>query len=129
VEVASLFSRFLSVESCGQCPPCKIGSSAITGHLERLETGTGDDSDLEGLARWLARVTDGNRCYLAVEEQTVVSSILRAFPTDLVEHVERGACPRPRRLSVPKLVDLADGRVTYDETFWRKRPDWTYGPG
>jgi NADH:ubiquinone oxidoreductase subunit F (NADH-binding) len=129
VEVASLFSRFLSVESCGQCPPCKIGSSAITGHLERLETGTGDDSDLEGLARWLARVTDGNRCYLAVEEQTVVSSILRAFPTDLVEHVERGACPRPRRLSVPKLVDLTDGRATYDETFWRKRPDWTYGPG
>jgi NADH:ubiquinone oxidoreductase subunit F (NADH-binding) len=129
VEVASLFSRFLSVESCGQCPPCKIGSSAITGHLERLETGTGDDSDLEGLARWLARVTDGNRCYLAVEEQTVVSSILRAFPTDLVEHVERGACPRPRRLSVPKLVDLADGEATYDETFWRKRPDWTYEPG
>ena len=129
VEVAYLFSRFLSVESCGQCPPCKIGSSAITGHLERLETGTGDDSDLEGLAQWLARVTDGNRCYLAVEEQTVVSSILRAFPTEFVDHVERGACPRPRRLSVPKLVDLADGRATYDETFWRKRPDWTYEPG
>ena len=25
-----------------------------------------------------------------------------------------------------KIVDLADGHAVYDETFWRKRPDWTY---
>jgi hypothetical protein len=29
---------------------------------------------------------------------------------------------------MPKLVDLVDGRATYDESFWRKRPDWTYEP-
>jgi NADH-quinone oxidoreductase subunit F len=39
VDAAYRFSRFLSVESCGQCPPCKLGSSAITEHLERIETG------------------------------------------------------------------------------------------
>ena len=39
-----------------------------------------------------------------------------------------GRCPRPRRLPIPKLLDLADGVATYDETFWRKRPDWTYDP-
>jgi len=27
---------------------------------------------------------------------------------------------------MPKLVDLAGGSVSYDESFWRKRPDWTY---
>jgi hypothetical protein len=27
---------------------------------------------------------------------------------------------------MPKLLDLADGTATYDESFWRKRPDWTY---
>ncbi len=128
VEVAYLYSRFLSIESCGQCPPCKIGSSAITGHLERLETGVGDDSDLAGIARWLTRVTDGNRCYLAIEEQVVVSSILRTFPAEFAEHVEQGPCPRRRTLPIPKLIDLTDGVATYDETFWRKRPDWTYDP-
>jgi NADH-quinone oxidoreductase subunit F len=128
VDAAYRFSRFLSVESCGQCPPCKIGSSAITTHLERLETGAGDDSDLDGIAGWLTRVTDGNRCYLAVEEQLVVSSILRAFPREFAEHIELGACPRPRRVPLPKLLDLADGQATYDEAFWRKRPDWTYDP-
>jgi NADH-quinone oxidoreductase subunit F len=37
VDAAYRLSRFLSIESCGQCPPCKLGSSEITNHLERLE--------------------------------------------------------------------------------------------
>jgi NADH:ubiquinone oxidoreductase subunit F (NADH-binding) len=135
VDAAYRFSRFLSIESCGQCPPCKLGSSAITQHLERIETGSGDVGDLNAITAWLAHVTDGSRCYLATEEQILVTSILGAFPDEFAEHLERGACPRPRRLPIPKLVDLTDGRAVYDDTFWRKRPDWTYaevdqgGPG
>ncbi len=128
VDAAYRFSRFLSIESCGQCLPCKLGSSAITEHLERLETGVGDDHDLTVIAGWLEHVTDGNRCYLAVEEQVMVAGILRAFPQEFAEHIELHRCPRPRRLPIPKLVDLADGRAVYDESFWRKRPDWTYAP-
>ncbi|HQZ36572.1 MAG TPA: NADH-ubiquinone oxidoreductase-F iron-sulfur binding region domain-containing protein [Ilumatobacteraceae bacterium] len=128
VDAAYRFSRFLSIESCGQCPPCKLGSSAITEHLERLETGIGDDQDLSAIAGWLEHVTDGNRCFLAVEEQVMVSSILRAFPDEFAEHIELHRCPRPRRLPIPKLVDLADGRAVYDESFWRKQPDWTFAP-
>jgi NADH:ubiquinone oxidoreductase subunit F (NADH-binding) len=126
VDAAYRFSRFLSVESCGQCPPCKLGSSAITAHLEAIETGSGGDADIEAIGLWLGRVTDGNRCYLAVEEREVVSSILRAFPEEFAEHVETGRCPRPRQLPIPKLLDLDGGVATYDERFWRKRPDWTY---
>jgi len=126
VDAAYRFSRFLSVESCGQCPPCKLGSSAITEHLERIELGAGTEEDLAAIAGWLDHVTDGNRCYLAVEEQVVVSSILRRFAGEFDEHIARRACPRPRRLPIPKLLDLADGQATYDERFWHKRPDWTY---
>jgi NADH:ubiquinone oxidoreductase subunit F (NADH-binding) len=128
VDAAYRFSRFLSIESCGQCPPCKLGSSAITEHLERLETGVGEDHDLSAIAGWLEHVTDGNRCFLAVEEQMMVASILRAFPDEFADHIELHRCPRPRRMPIPKLVDLADGRAVYDESFWRKRPDWTYEP-
>jgi NADH-quinone oxidoreductase subunit F len=129
VDAAYRFSRFLSIESCGQCPPCKLGSSAITEHLERIETGVGDTGDLDAITGWLGHVTDGSRCYLAMEERIVVSSILRAFPEEFAEHIELGRCPRPRRLPIPKLIDLADGRAVYDESFWRKQPDWTYAPG
>lgn len=128
VDAAYRFSRFLYVESCGQCPPCKMGSGEITARLERIETGAGDDRDLGVIAHWLERVTDGSRCYLAAEEQRVVSSVLRAFPEEFAEHLERHACPRPARRPMPKLLDLEGGTATYDDSFWRKRPDWTYEP-
>ncbi len=128
VDTAYRFSRFLSIESCGQCPPCKLGSSAITEHLERIETGAGDASDLDAINGWLGHVTDGSRCFLAREEQIMVTSILRAFPDEFAEHIELGHCSRPRKLPIPKLLDLADGRAVYDESFWFKQPDWTYAP-
>lgn len=128
VNAAYVYSRFLSIESCGQCPPCKLGSGEITDHLQRLETGGGGEEDLEGMIHWLARVTDQNRCYLAVEEQVMVRSVMRTFPEEFAEHAEVGRCPRPRPLAMPKIVDLRDGEVTYDESFWRKQPDWTYAP-
>lgn len=129
IAAAHRFSRFLSVESCGQCPPCKLGSKEITARLERIERGEADGRDLEVIEHWLARVTDGNRCYLAVEEQLVVSSVLQAFPDELAEHLSLHRCPRPEPRPIPKLEDLAGGVATYDEAYWRKRPDWTYEPG
>ncbi len=126
VDAAYQFSRFLSIESCGQCAPCKIGSGAITTSLERIETGAGTDRDLAVIQGWLKRVTDGSRCYLATEERIVVASLLRAFPEEFAEHLETGRCPRPSSRPFPKIVELAGGRVSYDESFWRKRPDWTY---
>jgi NADH-quinone oxidoreductase subunit F len=128
VDTAYRFSRFLYVESCGQCPPCKLGSGEITRALERIETGIGTDDDLGTIGAWLPRVTDGSRCYLATEERTVVSSILRAFPEEFAQHIEQHACPRPRQTPMPKLLELLGGRATYDESFWQKRPDWTYDP-
>jgi NADH:ubiquinone oxidoreductase subunit F (NADH-binding) len=126
VEVARLFSRFLYVESCGQCPPCKLGSGEITALLERVEVGSGDGHDLAEIEGWLTRVTDANRCYLAVEEQQVVASILATFMDEFDEHLSLGRCPRPRQIPLPKLVDLADGRAVYDDKQYREQPDWTY---
>jgi NADH-quinone oxidoreductase subunit F len=128
VDVARLFSRFLAVESCGQCPPCKLGSGEITERLERIQAGTGTDDDVTHIGSWLGKVTDGARCYLATEERDVVSSILRCFPEEFAEHLETGRCPRPRDLVLPKIVDLSNGQVTYDDAQARKRPDWTYAP-
>src|SRR5215218_9161970 len=92
VDTAYRFSRFLAIESCGQCPPCKTGSSEITVRLENIETGVGTLEDISTIGAWLERVTDGNRCFLAVEERQVVSSIMRAFPEEFVEHIERHRC-------------------------------------
>jgi NADH-quinone oxidoreductase subunit F len=126
VGVARLFSRFLYVESCGQCPPCKLGSRAITERLERLEAGSGTERDVAEIVSRPSRVTDGNRCYLPVEERLVVESILRAFPDEVAQHLRTAACPRPRHLPIPKIIDLRNGQAVYDEHQEHKLPDWTY---
>ncbi|CAN5682141.1 hypothetical protein BH24ACT2_BH24ACT2_13060 [soil metagenome] len=125
--VAAMFSRFLYVESCGQCPACKFGTGEVTSYLERIVAGLGGEADVETIGRRLETVTDGNRCYLPVEEQLVIGSILREFPGDVAAHLEgRPLAPRP--YVMPKIDDLGDGRVVYDRRQHAKQPDWTYAP-
>lgn len=126
VELAYQFSRFLYVESCGQCPACKLGCEEITHRLNEIEACRGTDQDVAVIGARLKEVTDANRCYLGTEEQILVRSILRAFPDEFAAHLE-GDCPRPRPdLVVPLIVDLEDGVVRYDDRHAHKRPDWTY---
>jgi NADH:ubiquinone oxidoreductase subunit F (NADH-binding) len=125
VEVARMLSRFLYVESCGQCLPCKFGTGEVTDALDRIAIGPGGGADVVLIQERLKIVADANRCYLPIEERRLISSILAAFPEDFAAHLE-GPCPRPREIPVPKIVDLADGRVVYDPRQARKRPDWTF---
>jgi len=122
VEVAFQFSQFLYVESCGQCPACKLGCGEISDRLNEIEACRGTSEDVAVIGARLQSVTDGNRCYLPVEEKLLVGSILRAFPEEFAAHLE-GDCPTPRSdLVVPLIVDLADGEVLYDERQTRKLP-------
>ena len=128
VETATVLSGFLAVESCGQCPPCKRGSADITAGLDRLRSGGGSDVDVELIGARLRTVTDANRCYLGTEEQLLVSSILETFPEDFADHLAGSCRLAPRLYRVPKVDDIADGVVVYDERQRLKRPDWTYAP-
>ena len=47
VAVAASLSRFLAVESCGQCTPCKQDSLLITEALTRIVTAEGSENDLD----------------------------------------------------------------------------------
>lgn len=125
VEVAQVISRFLYVESCGQCPACKLGCGAVTEGLDRLAGGGAVPEDVETIAYRLRTVTDGNRCYLPVQEQRVVGSIVTAFADEV--NLALDGTPLPTRgFVLPKLADLGDGEATYDERQALKQPDWTY---
>src|SRR5262245_17762277 len=128
IEVAQAFSRFLYVESCGQCPACKLGCEAVTDGLDRLAAGGATPEDVEAMAYRLQTVTDGNRCYLPVQEQRLVGSILAGF-VDEVNAALDGTPVPARGFVLPKLVDLAGGVASYDERQALKRPDWTYPEG
>ena len=97
VEVARELSRFLYVESCGQCRSCKFGSGEITRTLDTIAAGGGTERDIEVIGARLLSVTDQTRCYLAAEEQILISSILRSFPEEFALHLEGRCSVEPRR--------------------------------
>jgi NADH-quinone oxidoreductase subunit F len=111
--VAYELSRFLATESCGQCPPCKQGSTTITGWLASICNGEATDEVLGDLSARLRNVTDANRCYLGTEEQAVVSSVLRDFPEDVADLLDHHPTPT-RVVHVPLIADITDdGTVVY----------------
>jgi NADH-quinone oxidoreductase subunit F len=124
VGVARMVSRFLYVESCGQCPACKFGTGEVTAYLDRIATGNGNDHDVEVIEARLESVTDANRCFLGTQERHVIASLLQEFAEEFAAHLEDA--PAADDVPVPKLTDIRDGVAIYDERQARKRPDWTY---
>lgn len=127
VEATLAFSRFLHIESCGQCTPCKTGSQEITEALQRIQDGEGTAADLAEMRSRCSSVTGGQLCYLPSGESLIVESALGAFEDEFRAHLGQ-RCPSPRGLQVPKLVDFDDklGVFSLDEGYRAKRPDWTY---
>jgi NADH-quinone oxidoreductase subunit F len=129
VRATLAFSRFLYVESCGQCPACKHGTGQITQLLERIDRGEGSEADVETILARARTVTDAQRCALPTGETLIAQSAVRVFAGEFAEHFGQ-PCPRPREISVPKIVDVDEhGAFVYDERYHLKQPDWTYAAG
>jgi NADH:ubiquinone oxidoreductase subunit F (NADH-binding) len=123
--VAHGVSRFLSVESCGQCVPCKIDGLKIEEMLGKLLRHEAHPNDVETLQRRLTTVADSARCNLATQQQLVIGSVLELFPAALEAHAEIGGHASAPYLVAP-IVDIAGGRAVLDTEHDKKQPDWTY---
>jgi NADH:ubiquinone oxidoreductase subunit F (NADH-binding) len=124
--VAAGAARFLAVESCGQCTPCKADGMVIAGALEALCHGDGGADDLDALAKALSTVGDNARCNLARQQQAVVGGIVDHWLDELV--LRAGGTEEPvEPLLVAEVTSLADGALTVDEGRRTKQPDWSYG--
>jgi NADH-quinone oxidoreductase subunit F len=125
VAVAAGVSRFLAVESCGQCTPCKQDGLELADLFDRARQSEVDEPDLEAIRDRLASVSDEARCYLALQHQAVGESILRLFPEAVRSHVDSRAPAAPAVLVAP-LLDIDNGRAVLDEAHVGKQPDWTF---
>ena len=128
VAVAAGVARFLAVESCGQCSPCKLDGLRIAELLDAATRGEAATNNLDDLRSRIAKVADGARCSLATQQQVVAASLLEEFPADVDAHLERKA-PSATPYLVAELVDIDDdGVARIDEHHAEKQPDWTYDP-
>ncbi len=93
VAVTAGASRFLAVESCGQCTPCKLDGERISELLAMVTRGEAGDHDMEQLRARVATVADGARCSLATQQQIVAAGLLDHFADDVRAHLDGTASP------------------------------------
>ncbi len=125
VAFAAGVSRFLAVESCGQCTPCKQDGLAISVLLDAMRRSEAEPADLDEVQDRLDTVADGARCYLANQQERVIRSALTLFPEPFVAHLERRLGAVDATLVAP-ILDIVDDRAILDERQADKQPDWTF---
>lgn len=123
--VAAGVARFLAVESCGQCTPCKRDGLAIADVLARIVGSEAHEGALDELEACVSTVADSARCNLATQQQVVIGSILKSFPDSLHVHLH-GDAPAAALEPIVAILDLEGGQATLDEHELAKQPDWTY---
>jgi NADH-quinone oxidoreductase subunit F len=125
VAVAAGVSRFLGIESCGQCVPCKQEGLELAALLARMARDEANELDVVELDKRLRTVTESARCNLALQHQIVVESIRRLFPRQTHARTTADAPAVEPELIAP-IVDIEDGEAVLDESHRRKQPDWSY---
>ena len=127
VAVAAAASRFLSVESCGQCRPCKLDGLTIADHLQHMVSGDATPEALIDLTGRLDTIINGARCSLATQHQVVIGSILRRFSDEFSVRSSRPG-DSLEAFELAELDRIEEGYATLDPTFQSKQPDWTHDP-
>jgi NADH:ubiquinone oxidoreductase subunit F (NADH-binding)/(2Fe-2S) ferredoxin len=93
VELARFFVEFLVEESCGKCPPCRIGTRVMLNLLERITKGEAVPADLDTLEALGRHIQRTSLCGLGQTAPNAVLSTLRHFRAEYDAHVLEGRCP------------------------------------
>ena len=92
VDIAKFFLEFTVDESCGKCPPCRIGTKRMLEILERITEGKGEDGDIEKLEELAKNIKTSALCGLGQTAPNPVLSTLRYFRDEYEEHVYNKKC-------------------------------------
>jgi NADH-ubiquinone oxidoreductase-F iron-sulfur binding region/Hemerythrin HHE cation binding domain len=126
IAIAAGVARFLAVESCGQCEPCKTDGLFISDTLRRSLQQRPSDADIIALRRRIDTVAIGARCNLARQQATVTASLLLLFPDALGPDSHLAPASNITPVSIAPISDLIGGRVIVDSPQLTKQPDWSY---
>jgi len=111
VDVAKYFLSFCQSESCGKCPPCRIGTYQMLEILERITTGKGEEGDIERLEKLGKLVKEGALCGLGNSAPNPVLTTIRYFRHEYEEHIRDKYC------QAKACSGLGVFRIEHDECF------------
>jgi NADH-quinone oxidoreductase subunit F/NADP-reducing hydrogenase subunit HndC len=92
VDVSKFFLSFTQSESCGKCPPCRIGTYQMLEILERITSGQGQDGDIEKLEDLGKRIVAGSLCGLGNSAPNPVLTTIKYFRKEYEEHIYDRYC-------------------------------------
>lgn len=93
VDIAKFFLAFTVEESCGKCPPCRIGTKRMYDILDKITKGKGELKDIDDLYELAAAIKTSALCGLGQTAPNPVLSTLRYFKDEYIAHVVDKKCP------------------------------------
>ncbi|NMA67006.1 MAG: NADH-quinone oxidoreductase subunit NuoF [Clostridiaceae bacterium] len=93
VDIAKFFLEFTVDESCGKCPPCRIGTKRMYEILDRITQGKGEEGDIERLEALAESICQGALCGLGQTAPNPVLSTIKFFRDEYEAHVKDKKCP------------------------------------
>jgi NADH:ubiquinone oxidoreductase subunit F (NADH-binding)/CBS domain-containing protein/(2Fe-2S) ferredoxin len=92
VDIAKFFLSFTQSESCGKCPPCRIGTYQMLQILDKITSGHGEEGDIERLERIGKLVIENSLCGLGKTAPNPVLTTIRYFRDEYEEHIRDKFC-------------------------------------
>jgi len=93
VDIARFFLDFTVDESCGKCPPCRIGTKRMLEILDRITSGRGEEGDIEKLETLGRNIKASALCGLGQTAPNPVLSTLHYFRDEYMAHIRDKRCP------------------------------------
>ena len=86
------FMRFFKRESCGQCPPCRLGTINLESIVHSIQAGTGTEHDIETLIDVCNFAKGQGSCTLVTGASVLIESSVRYFRNEYEAHVRDKTC-------------------------------------
>ncbi|HWI62874.1 MAG TPA: NADH-quinone oxidoreductase subunit NuoF [Symbiobacteriaceae bacterium] len=93
VDVARFYLEFTQEESCGKCPPCRVGTKRMLELLDKITHGQGTLEDIDKLEELAHGIKSTSLCGLGQTAPNPVLSALKYFRDEFVAHVVDHRCP------------------------------------
>jgi NADH-quinone oxidoreductase subunit F len=88
--------EFYAHESCGQCTPCREGTSWLTKILKRIERGEGREEDIPLLLDVGSNMSGSTICPLSDSAAVPVVSSIQKYEDEYMAHIRDGSCTAKR---------------------------------
>ena len=87
LDVLKVMAKFYSHESCGQCTPCRIGTSWINKIVKRIAEGQGKKEDIDSIIRLASNIKGKTLCPLGDAAALPILSIAQKFREEIESYL------------------------------------------